>query len=342
MSDRNCFVFLLSVNFYVYFRLSVPLLERLAREFGESRGLLSLIPLHIRVAMDEKQKQRREMELAEGNEITSRRKTRGMFGLYGLLSKFPRLAILLCAITGWAVWFGIGIYNGIDLFGNIANNYVVVFAMVFGSFIAGSTPIGGGTIAFPVMSALGVPAPVARDFSFAIQSMGMGTASIYIVLTGVPIDSNVVNFSSFGALLGSVVSTLLLEGTIPPSVLKVILASVWTGFGVAVVLNSVIFNATTAKEVPQLNAIAKSDLVVFGLLGGLISGLTGSGVDFFVFARLPRFWLLRIRRSLLLLLYPVVCGSNHYHLPFLRVPVPQSSQAKLLRLLHEDPLLSPS
>jgi hypothetical protein len=52
--------------------------------------------------------------------------------------------------------------------------YYMSITMIFGSMIAGATSEGGGAVAFPVMTlALGIAPPVARDFSFMIQSVGM-------------------------------------------------------------------------------------------------------------------------------------------------------------------------
>ncbi|MCW3835890.1 TSUP family transporter [Sphingomonas canadensis] len=54
--------------------------------------------------------------------------------------------------------------------------------MVLGAFIAGLTPEGGGAAAFPVLSVfLDVKREMARDFSLMIQSVGMTSASIWIL-----------------------------------------------------------------------------------------------------------------------------------------------------------------
>ena len=53
------------------------------------------------------------------------------------------------------------------------------------SFVAGSTPHGGGAVAFPVLTKVfGVPAADARTFSLSIQAVGMGTAAVVIMLLG--------------------------------------------------------------------------------------------------------------------------------------------------------------
>lgn len=54
--------------------------------------------------------------------------------------------------------------------------------MIAGAFVAGSTPEGGGAVAFPVLNIfLQIDRVMARDFSLMIQSIGMTSASIYIL-----------------------------------------------------------------------------------------------------------------------------------------------------------------
>ena len=54
--------------------------------------------------------------------------------------------------------------------------------MVAGAFVAGFTPEGGGAVAFPVLNVfLHVDRILARDFSMMIQSVGMTSASIFIL-----------------------------------------------------------------------------------------------------------------------------------------------------------------
>jgi uncharacterized membrane protein YfcA len=66
-----------------------------------------------------------------------------------------------------------------DAFGTY---YPLSMAMVIGSMIAGSTPLGGGVIAFPVAVLVIKFKPAqGRDFSLIIQSVGMTAASFLIM-----------------------------------------------------------------------------------------------------------------------------------------------------------------
>jgi uncharacterized membrane protein YfcA len=63
----------------------------------------------------------------------------------------------------------------------ISTYYPMMIAMVIGSMIAGSTPLGGGIVAFPVsVTILGFQSTMGRDFSLMIQSFGMSSASFLI------------------------------------------------------------------------------------------------------------------------------------------------------------------
>ena len=58
----------------------------------------------------------------------------------------------------------------------------VSVAMTLGSFIAGATPQGGATVAFPVFTkVLQIPASEARTFGLMIQAVGMSMVSILII-----------------------------------------------------------------------------------------------------------------------------------------------------------------
>ena len=50
----------------------------------------------------------------------------------------------------------------------LREHWPIALAMAFGSYVAGSTPMGGGTVGFPILVLLlKLPATLGRDFSFA-------------------------------------------------------------------------------------------------------------------------------------------------------------------------------
>jgi len=84
----------------------------------------------------------------------------------------------------------------------------VAMAMALGSFVAGSTPMGGGTVGFPVLVLLfDQPAGLGRNFGFVIQSIGMTSASIFILCRRTPIEPRVLRWSLAGSAAGLLAGT---------------------------------------------------------------------------------------------------------------------------------------
>jgi len=83
-------------------------------------------------------------------------------------------------VSALSVWAFLFIeFNSVEFW--LAHWYYAAM-MVAGAFVAGFTPEGGGAVAFPVLNVfLHVDRVLARDFSMMIQSIGMTSASIFIV-----------------------------------------------------------------------------------------------------------------------------------------------------------------
>jgi uncharacterized membrane protein YfcA len=81
------------------------------------------------------------------------------------------------ALVTWGVLFAT--FNSIQF---LIENWYYPAIMFAGAFVAGFTPEGGGAVAFPILSVfLHVDRVLARDFSMMIQSVGMTSASIWIL-----------------------------------------------------------------------------------------------------------------------------------------------------------------
>ena len=101
----------------------------------------------------------------------------------------------------WVVWcVGMLLIDGWHLF----NDYAFIsLTMAFASFIAGATSEGGGAVAFPVLTIFFDIAPaIARDFSLAIQSVGMSAAAFAILTAKIPIEKRAILYASLGGLPG--------------------------------------------------------------------------------------------------------------------------------------------
>ncbi len=161
----------------------------------------------------------------------------------------------------------------------------MALVMVGGSFVAGSTPMGGGTIAFPALVlGFGRSPGMARDFGLAIQSVGMTSALLFIVARGIPVERRLLTWSCIGAVVGLALGTFLLAGRVPADWVKLLFATLWITFGAWLVTG-------TAKEssAPRISSNG-SDVVLIGLIvgvvGGAVASLIGVGLEMLVYATL--------------------------------------------------------
>lgn len=94
-------------------------------------------------------------------------------------SQIPHAWLIWLAAV-YTVWATL-LFTGPGL-AHYLENWPIALVMVLGSAVAGFTPEGGGAIAYPILSIwFSLPGTVARDFSLAIQAIGMTSASIYIL-----------------------------------------------------------------------------------------------------------------------------------------------------------------
>ena len=144
----------------------------------------------------------------------------------------------------------------------------VMATMALGSFVAGFTALGGGAIAFPVLTKLlGYSVAEARQFGVFIQSVGMTSASLYLLRAH---RAEILNRSLVvylaGAFCGAIAGFFAL--TLDPQAAK----TVFSGFIVAFAFINL------AK--PQFN-FELPDALRFGagLIGGVLSHNIGTGAD---------------------------------------------------------------
>ena len=187
------------------------------------------------------------------------------------------------AATVWLLWaIGVTLYFNLEA---IAEVWPIAPTMLAGSFIAGSTSAGGGAVAFPVMTLVfGVQPNDARDFCLMIQSVGMGAASIGIVLMGIRVEWKAIVYANLGGLLGIAIG-LQVSTTWPPSLTKMFFVSLWLAIALALYL----INRGGRPVVNRMNQYSpRTTLAVIGIgvVGGFVSGLTGSGLDILTFALL--------------------------------------------------------
>ncbi len=172
--------------------------------------------------------------------------------------------------------------------GRVVDHWEAALTMVFGSFVAGSTPQGGGAVAFPVFTKiLSIPTEVARSFSIMIQTVGMGAAGLAILLSGRAIVTKALKIMLPVTVVSFLVANRVLAdgdlpfapATVPGPYVKVSFTVVLAAMAAVVALTYRQQILVRRSDLPPLNARATSALVIGGIVGGVASSLVGSGAD---------------------------------------------------------------
>ena len=212
---------------------------------------------------------------AEDRKAIRRRRTRA-----SLAVSFSVLIVWAIAVTATGTWE------------RVADNWVSAVTMVFGSFVAGSTPQGGGAVAFPVFTKLlEVPAEVARSFSLFIQSIGMTCAALSIVINRRAVEWRSIMIGAAFAAIGFVIGLFALgdpdapfwPSTLPGPYVKVTFTLIVVAMAFVVWLN---YRQQILERINQVSSYSWRiyvALAIFGLLGGVASSLVGSGADVLVY-----------------------------------------------------------
>lgn len=197
------------------------------------------------------------------------------------LRKLPwvYLGLISVIVTCWAIYM-----FSTHSFYLYLKHYYAAITMLFGATIAGSTPEGAGAIVFPVFTIfLKIPPPVARNFTFAIQSIGMTCASVFILNSKIKVDWIYIKYVTFGGLFGLALGMFYVAPLIPGPVAKLFFVSLWLAFGIVLW----VLNRKDGGEVyDTIVNFGRSDmfrLLILGFIGGIISSIFGTGVNIFSF-----------------------------------------------------------
>jgi len=189
---------------------------------------------------------------------------------------------LLWLAAFYATWLSIVVAN--HAWGSVARHWAIAVAMVAGSYVAGSTPMGGGTIGFPILVLFfDHPAAMGRDFGFAIQSIGMTSASIFILCARRPLEKPILKWAMLGSLIGTPPAVAFLAPRVDDVVVKVLFAVVWASFGMMHFVKLREICAASGMTRMSRSFDRTAGLLV-GLVGGaLIASVTGVGIDMLLY-----------------------------------------------------------
>lgn len=201
--------------------------------------------------------------------------------MFGRISFNRKYWYLLSVVIFFLIYGGFSIIN-FDLVSVIFNDWwPVSITMILGSFVAGSTSLGGGAIAFPVLSKiLMVDAVTAKQFSLFIQSVGMGLAAIAIISVKTPDYRWFFRHYLVGSLLGLSLGLIFLQFNL--TLLKILMTSLFIVFGV-----SYSIALLSKKRASFLHRTRYKDELflqfLLGIFAGVITSQLGSGADVLLF-----------------------------------------------------------
>lgn len=199
-----------------------------------------------------------------------------------ILSSRSLRTTLVCALFVWTLW--LTIISPDKAISNMLANWEIAVTMLFGSMVAGGTSMGGGAVAFPVLTKwLQIPAHEAKVFSLAIQSIGMSAASLTIIAMRTRVEWRFIGWATLGGIAGIILGTIYLEPILSPQLIKMSFTMMISSFAVVIL----IFNRIPRKANSIIPFWGKKEKIIsleVGIIGGIISSLVGSGMDIFSFS----------------------------------------------------------
>lgn len=193
------------------------------------------------------------------------------------------LGFLLPALFFHAFWWAFMIYhNTWHLF---RDKYQLTITMVFASLLAGMTSVGGGVLAFAVMTlAMDISPPMARDFSVMIQSCGLSAATFSIIFMRIQVEWITVSFCMPSGAAGIIVGLHFVETNLTSAQKKMIFASTWLAFSFIIIILNLYHKRRTFATIPNFRWWKGVVLAVVGFCGGIFTSFAGSGMGMSVFA----------------------------------------------------------
>lgn len=189
-------------------------------------------------------------------------------------------ALWLLAFYG--AWLSIVLLGG--YWETVKAHWPIATAMALGSYVAGSTPMGGGTVGFPVLVLLfEMPGSLGRNFGLAVQSIGMVSASIFIFSAGRTLEWRLLRPALAGSLIGTPLGAAFVAPFVPDLWVKLLFAVVWASFGI---MHLIKIRELVAQhgDGDRYHDRDRPIGLAIGLAGGVVASITGVGIDMVLYA----------------------------------------------------------
>ena len=175
-------------------------------------------------------------------------------------------------------------------------HWLYAVMMIFGSAIAGFTPEGGGAVAFPILSLYFKITPMAaRDFSLAIQSIGMVSAAIWI-LTRKGHSLSTFKWIPFYALInfaGFIVMSSMYH-LVAFKTVQMLFVSLALSFIIAYLVTR---NTSDQDRVDIDSRERLLSFTVWSFIGGCASAMFGTGSDMLIYIALTCYYSMKEKIS---------------------------------------------
>ncbi|WP_016954430.1 sulfite exporter TauE/SafE family protein [Catenovulum agarivorans] len=188
-----------------------------------------------------------------------------------------------------------------------AQYWTSALTMVFGSFVAGITPLGGGAVAFPVLTKVfAVNAIDAKYFSLTIQTIGMGFATLFFISRKVKIHWELLGYCFPAALI-----------VLPFALSQTSLSAQWLRFAFSefILVTAWVLWLCNHSLYARRHELKYKPLILFAtaVLGSFLSASLGSGSDvvlFFVLVYVLKYPIKEaIPSTVVLMAFNAICAS---------------------------------
>jgi uncharacterized membrane protein YfcA len=181
---------------------------------------------------------------------------------------------------------------------DVFSHWPVSLAMAGGSMVAGSSPVAGGTVGFPMLVYFSQQPPtLGKYFCVAIQSVGMLSASIYILMKNRAVHWRALQAAMLGSAIWLPIAMAFLAPGIGDRSLKILFAVMYGAFGLIhlVYMRWIVSNHRNTFPFQWI------DFVIFfvaGMLAGTLTAFLGVGPDIVLYCTLVFFYRCDIKQAI--------------------------------------------